>query len=391
MGVPSYSYSIDNLVSTTLDAYSGDPVNLLTKSGEKFLNELRNMGRIFYVKDCEKIRHPLLYGHGENSGYYTLDELDGTPGAGGSGGSGGALSTAAVEFLTQSNYDMFAATRNINMPQSMPPGDVISYVDALVAANLMKIWNEEEKLFLLGRSAGDSTQTPRVTSPFSSDGSQVVGHPMSVLSLLTESVATTDGDDDTDETFAGVKTDDVGDEWQPQIFGVTTAATFAEGISDLQSAIDQCGSSEFERTTHVFTSRAVFEKMLGLLRADGALPDPVRADLGAAWNHQFNFGGVNLVWSRYLTESTAWDTDTASKAANEPILGLNLYSLRMNIVMNESPIDGQLGFIRQIGDGVYPHPTLTNVFKRIEWKRNYSVDGGRRSMFSMHGITGLTS
>jgi len=34
---------------------------------------------------------------------------------------------------------------------------------------------------------------------------------------------------------------------------------------------------------------------------------------------------------------------------------------------------------------------LTNVFKRIEWKRNYSVDGGRRSMFSMHGITGLTS
>ena len=399
MAVPSYSYEIDTLVSTTLDAYSGDPINLLTKSGEKFLNTMRNSGRIFYVKDCEKIRHPLLIGHGENSSYYKSDLLDGTPAAGGSSGSGGILSTDAVEILTQANFMMHAATRNINMPQSMPPGDVIDYVDTLVRANLLKIWNEEEKLFWLGRAAGEA-QTATSRAPFTGDSQNttvkfVHGHPMSVISLFSGSTTArkaapaTDDDDQTDESWAGIKTDDVGAEWEPQHFSAT--ASGAELVTELQSAVDLCGFSEDERVTHIFTSRAVYEKMLDLLRDKAALPDPIFSDWGASYNHFLPFGGIQIQWSRYLTEAAEWDLNSGTQTAVEPIFGLNLNSLRMNVVMNSSPIDGDLGYIRQIGDGTYPHPTLTNVFKRIEWKRNYSVDNGRRSMFDMDSVTGLTT
>ena len=394
MATPSYTYSIDTLVSTTLDAYSGDPINLITKSGEKFLNTMRNSGRIFYVKDCEKIRHPLLIGHGENSSYYKADQLDGEPSAGGTGGAGGILGVDAVEILTQANFEMHAATRNINMPQSMPPGDVIDYVDTLVRANLLKIWNEEEKLFWMGRGAG-GTQTAISRAPFTGDTENtsttfLAGHPMSLLSLMGGS--TTNGgtgatDDQTDEAWAGVKTDDVGDEWMPQHFD--TAGSGADLVADLQSSVDLCGFSEDERVTHIFTSRAVYEKMLDLLRDKAALPDPIFSDWGASYNHFLPFGGLQLQWSRYLEEAAQWNI--SGTAAVEPIFGLNLNSLRMNVVMNESPIDGDLGYIRQIGDGTYPHPTLTNVFKRIEWKRNYSVDNGRRSMFLLSGVTGLTS
>ena len=398
MATPSYTYEIDTLVSTTLDAYSGDPINLITKSGEKFLNTMRNSGRIFYVKDCEKIRHPLLIGHGQNSSYYKADELTGTPTAG-----AGALVADAVEILTQANFMMHAGTRNINMPQSMPPGDVIDYVDTLVRANLLKIWNEEEKLFWLGRSAADGTQTAISRAPFDGDTENtgdtfLHGHPMSLVSLFSGSTTarkaapSVDNDDQTDEKWAGVSshaTTGVGSEWEPQHFSGT--ASGENLVTELQSAIDLCGFSEDERVTNIFTSRAVYEKMIDLMRDVAALPDPVMADFGAAYNHYLPFGGVQIQWSRYLEEAAQWDLRTGTQVPCEPIFGLNLNSLRMNVVMNSSPIDGDLGYIRQIGDGTYPHPTLTNVFKRIEWKRCYSVDNGRRSMFDMSGVQGLTT
>jgi hypothetical protein len=427
MATTSYNQTIDTLVSTTIDAYSGDPLNLLTKSGEKFLNRMRQAGRIFYIKDCEKIRHPLLYGHGEDSSYYTPDQLTGTPEIGG-------LGTEAVELLTQAQFLTNAATRNINMPQSMPAGDVISYVDTLIQANLMKIWNEEERLFLTGQTAQmyeqDATNNesklhnsmPQSRAPLDTDDSYKAGLPMSLLGLLTESTgdgvngewkhdAWVDGADVTinsnaTKTFAGVKTSDVGAEWMPQFYDLSEAqygtADTAGGmdlVGALQRMIDNAGFSESEHVTDIFTDQSVFENLLQTLRDQGALPDPIRADMVAGWNHYMPFGGVMVSWSRYMNKHEAWNLEqmdrddtspyalTAGQTQAHPIIGLNLNSLRMNIVMNSSPIDGQLGFIRQIGDGTYPHPTLTNLFKRIEWKRSYSVDGGRRSMFMASGAT----
>jgi len=382
MATPSYSYDIDTLVSTTLDAYSGDPINLVTQSGEKFLNRLKDKGRIFFIKDCEKIRHPLLIGHGEDSSYYIPDTMDGDPDT-------DNLGSVAQEILTQCNFSMVAGTRNINMPQSMPVGDVINYVDTLVRANLMKIWNEEEQLWW---------EETNAYSPFSGDpdtasttGASIwkPGYPMNAKGLVYG--GTDHGTGATflysDEAFAGVKVDDVGSEFSTQTLNSSGDPDSDTGrlafVQDLQSVIDSCGFSEAEHCTDVFTTKAVYEGLLQYLREMGALPAPIQANMGASWDHSFDFGGVKVHWSRYLSKDSDWDVP-GSTAACDPVLGLNLNSLRMNVVAKPNTLDGQLGFIHQVGSTI-PHAAKTNVFKRIAWKRNFSVDNGRRSMFLMTG------
>ena len=382
MATPSYSYDIDTLVSTTLDAYSGDPINLVTQSGEKFLNRLKDKGRIFFIKDCEKIRHPLLIGHGENSSYYIPDTMDGDPDT-------DNLGTDAQEILTQCNFSMVAGTRNINMPQSMPVGDVINYVDTLVRANLMKIWNEEEQLWWAEATRGLAPFSG--DAPASTDGaSWVAGYPMNCQGLLIGGTEFSGCTDLSAEVFAGVTVNDVGAEWNPQFLDSTgdpdtNAASRTTLIQDLQSVIDSCGFSEAEHCTDVFTTKAVYEGLLQYLREMGALPAPIQANMGASWDHSFDFGGVKVHWSRYLSASTHWDFPQAGGIECDPVLGLNLNSLRLNVVAQPNTLDGKLGFIHQVGSTI-PHAQLTNVFKRIAWKRNYSFDNGRRSSFFMTGV-----
>jgi len=394
MAATAYSYTIDTLVSSTLDAYSGDPVNLITKSGEKFLNRLKEKGRVFFIKDCEKVRHPLLIGHGEDSSYYIPDESGTYPAISGAAQVSN-LGTAAQEIMTQCNFSMVAGTRNINMPQSMPPGDVINYVDTLVGANMMKIWNEEEQLWWENTTA---------RSPFSGDpdsastvGASIwaPGYPMNAKGLVFG--GTDHGTGATflysDEAFAGVKVDDVGDEFSTQTLNSVgdpdATADRLVLVDDLQSIIDSCGFSEVEHCTDIFTTKAVYEGLLMYLRDYAALPSPIQASggTGAGWDHSFDFGGVKIHWSRYLTAGTPWDfpQDASSIAACDPVIGLNLNSLRMNVVAKPNSMDGKLGFIHQVGSMI-PHALLTNVFKRIAWKRNYSFDNGRRSMFVMTGV-----
>jgi len=379
MATPSYSYDIDTLVSTTLDAYSGDPINLVTQSGEKFLNRLKDKGRIFFIKDCEKIRHPLLIGHGEDSSYYIPDTMDGDPDT-------DNLGSVAQEILTQCNFSMVAGTRNINMPQSMPVGDVINYVDTLVRANLMKIWNEEEQLWWAEATRGLAPFSG--DAPASTDGaSWVAGYPMNCQGLLIGGTNFDGGTDLSAEVFAGVKGADIGSEWYPQYLNSEGDPDSDTGrlafVQDLQSVIDSCGFSEAEHCTDVFTTKAVYEGLLQYLREMGALPAPIQANMGASWDHSFDFGGVKVHWSRYLSKDSDWDVP-GSTAACDPVLGLNLNSLRMNVVAKPNTLDGQLGFIHQVGSTI-PHAAKTNVFKRIAWKRNFSVDNGRRSMFLMTG------
>ena len=176
-----------------------------------------------------------------------------------------------------------------------------------------------------------------------------------------------------------MKTDDIA-KWQPH-YQATTSATHATMFADLQNAILGASYSEVERPTHVYMALGSFEKVLGLLRTDAALPDPVNTDLGKEGT--VAFGGVTLDWSRYLGASSAWDVfPDEDTTATYPILGVNWNSLRLNTVRAGSPGSDNLGFIRQLGD-LQPHPQKTNLFKRIEWKRQWSVDNGRRSFFNL--------
>jgi hypothetical protein len=379
MAVPNYDQSLDTMVTTALDTFSRDPINALTDSGEKFLKAAATQGRVFVVNDAENVRHPILYDHGTASALYEPDKFAGTADA------GTALTGAAKEILTHARFYLQAGTRNINFPQSQPPGNMIDYVSNVVKANMMHILNEEEQLFVRGAAGATMGATLR-KDPALGDTDYDAGFPMSLASLLMSSTADAneDGADTTAEIFAGIKTDDV-EKFTP--YHVTTGGTSGKHdkiFTDLQSAILNTSYSEVERPTHVYMHLDSFEAILSKLRADAALPDPVNVNMGKEGT--IAFGGVTLDWSRYLSKEAAWDSTGSATTSTYPMIGINWNSLRLNTVRAGGPGDGNLGFIRQIG-AMQAHPTLSNLFKRIEWKRQWSVDNGRRSFFTISRLT----
>ena len=391
MALPSFATRyLDTMVSTAIDTYSKDPVNALTDSGEKFMKSAAQLGRIFMVNDSEAVRHPIMYGGGENSSLYTPDGpaatdtgvIDGDPAY-------NQLSANAHEVLTHARFELQAGTRNINFPQSQPPGNIIDYVSNVVKANMMEILNEEEILFLNGKPAA-SPGAGTANGAFPGDGDYSEGYPVSLPALLFGSSNPTSLDatgDTTAEAFGAIKTDDVA-RWQPyhvqaDAAAGTPATDSSTMISDLQKAVLNATYSEVERPTHVYVTLAQFEKFLDLLRDSAALPDPVRTDMGKEGT--IPFGGVTIDWSRYLKADVIYDLiDAENTTASLPIIGLNWNSLRLNTVRAGGISGDGLGFIRQIGD-LQPHPLKSNVFKRIEWKRQWSVDNGRRSFFFIYG------
>ena len=140
----------------------------------------------------------------------------------------------------------------------------------------------------------------------------------------------------------------------------------------------------------MYTTVGCFEAYLTSLRSEAALPDPVQANLGKEGT--IPFGGITIDWSRYLSADAVWDTDGAgaASAANVPMLGVNWNSLRLNLVRAGSPsgnsadLTGKIGWIQQVS-GLNPHPLTVTLFKRIEWKRQWSIDNGRRSFFNLCG------
>lgn len=376
--VDSYTQDLDTLVTTAIDTFTKDPINALTDSGEKFLKAAAQNGRLFVVNDAESVRHPILYGHGEQSTLYKPDNTTGDAGA------LDQLSATAKEILTHSIFHLQAGTRNINFPQSQPAGNLIDYVSSVVKANMMSILNEEEILFTMGRPFGDPTGVISARDPFVTDTNYLAGVPMSLLALMTSSSTphwSADGNT-TNESFAAIKTDTVA-KWQPQFFTKTTGTAYASILADLQKAVLSSSFSEVERPTHVYMTLNGFEIFLQKHRDLGALPDPVNANLGK--EGAVTFAGVTVDWSRYLKNDVKWDLiDGEGLTASAPIVGINWNSLRLNTVRAGGVGSDSIGFIRQIGD-MQAHPLLTNVFKRIEWKRQWSVDNGRRSFFTIHG------
>ena len=302
MATPAYNQTLDTLVSTAIDTYTKDPINAITDSGEKFLGTAARMGRVFVVNDAENVRHPLLIGHGEDSSLYVPDTLSGTPAVGG-------LEATAKEILTHSLFTLAAGTRNINFPQSQPPGNLIDYVSSVVEANMMKIFNEEERLFVQGAAPGAATDFV-LNAPFTADTDYTAGYAMSLSSLMLSSSTpspASDGDT-TNESFANIKTDDVP-KWQPTMVQATgTLSTSTDMIANTQTAIMNATFSGMERPTHMYLTQDHFEKFLALHRASAALPDPVNADLGKEGTMAFgvlrSIGRATSPQTSSLTSST---------------------------------------------------------------------------------------
>jgi hypothetical protein len=304
----------------------------------------------------------------------------------------------------------------------MPAGDLVNYVDTRIKMTMIDLFNKEEKLLLLGEQNGDGNA--RYRSPFYGDDEYGLttdstdansddfckyqpGIPTNLPSFFmggtelsgTDVNAGTAGtsSDASAKMFAGIKIDDfpAAEADQPLKTATTTAdlsggtqATVAKlFMNDLQTLILQSTYSEVERPTDIWTSLDVFTRILHFLRLDGALPDPVQANMGKEGT--IPFGGLNIDWHRYLVADSIWNTAGASvDDTNIPLLGINFNSLRLNLVKRGGgmPHD-EVGMFESVGDMELAHQ-LPILYKRVQWKRQMSWDHGRRSSFMMTGITG---
>jgi hypothetical protein len=376
------------MVATALDTYSKDPINAFTDSGEKILTAAAQQGRVFVVNDAESVRHPILYDHGQGSYYYSPDQMDG----GGAAGSG-PLVHDAKEILTHSIFTLQSATRNINMPQSQPPGNLIDYVSTLVRANMMSILNEEEINVTTGKLPGNLPAvggTVQKRGAMGQDALYTAGVPLSLPGLfgIGTSVTLNAATPNTTDKFGFQQRGDIA-KWDPTYVSIGTATsnpTDAQVFGAFQTAVLRASYSELERPTHCYMPLGAFEAFLAKLRASAALPDPVMANMGKEGT--ISFAGITLDWSRYLLESHEWRFGAAGAPGTNhyPILGLNWNSLRLNTVRAGGIGSDSIGFIRQLGP-VQTHPLHTNLFKRIEWKRQWSIDNGRRSFFAIYNWT----
>lgn len=411
----TYTRTLDTLASMSLDTRTSDVHSTVSDFGEKFIKTLNNKGRVFVVNDAEGLRHPVASTGAEPITYFTPDNMGGTADYN--------FETTAKDPLSQIQFTMPVASININFPQAMPAGDLVSYVDTRIKMTMIDLFNSEERLLLTGEQNADGT--PRYRSPFYGDGETGIllasgnqtglnacryeaGIPTNLPSYLMGGTQNcgfdiTDGAggsassvDASAVMFGGIKMSDfpAAEYDQPHLraagthaaLGTTTATDGKNLMNSLQTAILTSTYSEVERPTDIWTSLEAFTKFIHFLREDGALPDPVRANMGKEGS--IPFGGLNLDWHRYLATSAIWNPAAAATAA-VPLLGINFNSLRLNLVKRGGgmPHD-EVGMFESVGDMELAH-VLPILYKRVQWKRQLSWDHGRRSNFIITGITSV--
>lgn len=388
MASASYTRTLDTLATASLDYYAGRPHDIIHKAGEKFLKTQLGLGTIDVIPGTEFVFADIVKEHGtKDTVYHEIDDNTGdNSGAIGLGISSGApaLATEASDPLTGVRFEVYAGTRNIVYPQAMPRGNRINQFNLRSLTELRKIFNEEEKLWWLGRGALDGTQTPRAVGAVSGDADDVPGLPFSIEGFFNTTGAFGGLDPTADATFA---------DWAPEVeathsggLQVSVQADMLAELRTIQKYINTCGYSEMEHVTHGWTTKDAFEGIVDGMVSIGALPDPVRANLGNAWDYKIPFGGIEIQWSRYLNASTAYDKEapTATTAVH-PFYGLNMRSIRYNVTTEDAMMtsEGMPGWIAQAGP-LIPIVGKTNLFKRIWFSRTRSVIGGRRSSFALY-------
>jgi len=381
MAAFNYAQKIDTLTTVAIDEATSDLANLVNEGGEKLIKKMQSNGRIFVVNDAEKVKHPVMYGSGSTL-YFNPDSLGGET-TGGDGSTTDALGYTANEIMSFAQFQMYSATRNINYPQAMPAGNFIPYVSNAIKMHMMDILQKEELMFLRGT---DTIPLGGYVArgPLAGDDGATDGKPMTVAGLLNA---------DDSMTFAGI---DVGtgsgdfEQWRPTLVngaGVTGGDADPDTIAEFGPALDlailNASYSETERPDWILTTKGQYTNILSALRAASQINDAVLANLGTT--EQVPYAGCMIDWSRYLDESTVWDV-SAGVGTESPVLGINTNSLRLNVVAGGGVSDEKLGFVQKVGT-TQTLPTRTNIFDRVQYKRCWSIDGGRRSFFQIEGWT----
>ena len=384
MALPyNYTQAVDTLFSVATDTVSGDPINCINEAGEKLLPELAAKGRIFMVNDSKQVSHPIL--HTDAGGAivdYVADANNGGTVA------GFALDNVAKEILSHAKFDMITSSSNISFPQDMPAGNQLDYMVNLLKSSSMGIFQREEALIV--RGALTATAAPASNAPLGTD-TNFDTKPLSLLGLVAAGTATggTGTPDESGESFAGVT--GVA-QWLPQSSGTAGSGAVAISGADLEAAIQtkilECTFSGIESPDTILVGTTIFEGLIKQMRGR-MTPGHLMEDsiFGA---DEFMLGGLKVIRHRMLNDTSALYELDEGNTAVLPIYFLNLKSLRMNIVKQDQTIGEGFGFLSSPIEGVFPHPLTTNLFKRLSWKRSYSLDNGRRSFGFLHGITSVT-
>ena len=385
MALPwSYDRSLDTLATASSDDASSRLIQIFSDGDTFFMDSLGAAGRIMQVRDTEERTTPVLWQSGGGSKVgHKLDNF----------GSGATLDNTSKEILAQARYSMAAISQNVSFPPTMPEGDRVNYMAALFESNARDWADVIESRAILGNDTFDGAN-PEANAAFSGDADYDATdyHGMSLLGLLTsgtEKSGVSGSIDKSAESFGGLKVDDAA-KWAPGVgSGTANGSTLIADIDNFARDLDY---GRLERPTHIWTGDDVYEQIIHLLREDGALPAPLAANLGAGYQRSVQVGDISVFRHRKLnTKDARWDF-SAGTTAEYPLMFLNYNSLRYNVVMQglfsgtDSQESPSVGFIKTY-PGMFPHPTSSNWFKRLELKSGWSLDLGRRSFGQLEGIT----
>jgi len=391
MALPvSDTRQLDTLVTSAIDTISGNPANLVNEGGEKLLGKLAKRGRIFRVNDAERVEHPVMYGTDGSDWEANLGDNYGNSGT---PTSGTALTADQNEVLTKALFDIVTKTKNFNVPQSIIGRDsqlAMSDIAYLAQRMAMETYAEEEALLLLGQKTLTDGGALNPLAPYRGDydffnrgGTSTYANygSMSMLGLFDS------GRDTNTQTFAGIAPNDDSD-WEAKLWTATSATVTDLDVflADVQEAIIRTDFGGMERPTDVLSTIDWYSKFLEALRAKGTINDTLIRDMGVGPNTEIPFGSVLVDYSRHLDADTQWNLTVTGTDLIHPVMGLNLNSLRWNLVGQTTGVGEDAGWIQQKSE-MAPHPTLTNFFKRLEYRSCFSLDNGRRSHFLIKGWT----
>jgi len=388
---------LDSLVLSTINTMTADPAFLVNDRGEKLLRKMAQRGRVFSeVNDADAIEHPLMIAGAADTDrwkYYRGSRATTTPSADTTMGSADSLTTDQEDVFSVARSTILDTASNFVVPQDIvkrPVQKQLDTIEALLKRHMNLFFREQESYLVLGGSTPSAT--PTVLSPHLTDakfgGGTAYGSPsFSLLGLLIDGISIAGNDSShgplNSNKFMGVLGSEA--EWSPYIDSyddqVTAKVAYNnnngqdvyEALQDYIIQVARYGPGE--QVTDWLVTPAMYGEVLKYLRSISRTNDELISNL--ATTTEIPVAGTMFDFHHYLAPSVSWDVSTISTAdvATHPIIGLNMDSLRLNLVYGGDVEDS---FLTPVSDFA-PFPQKTNLFKRLHARHCFSIDNGRRS------------
>lgn len=388
----SWTEPLDTLVNTTLNTYTSDAAWAVNDNGEKLLKKMAERGRVFSeINDADMVEHPLIVGSDTNWDYYRGSREAFASGNGLQYAEGTLATTQQAPFtMARSSIQDIAA--NLVVPEDIlqrPVQKQMDVVEALVQRQLKQFFREQESYLVTGNATAAAAAVnlaPSVVDTAFGGGTDYNIPSFSLLGLVLEGCGQTSSNNyateaATSRTFMGVSTASGLEEWAPygdyvddgaKVSLDTNGQTVYEYLQKYIIQVSRYGMDEM--VTDWIVTPEMYEEVLVYLRSKSDINDSVLANLAAAT--EIPVAGTMLDFHHFLQNDASWDIGSQTSAeAVHPIIGLNMNSLRLNMVYGSAD---EQGWLKPISDFL-PVDTSTNFFKRLHARCCFSLDNGRRS------------